>query len=333
MGSLQVGAVVIGRNEAAHLPRGLASLRGECARVVYVDSGSSDDSVACARSAGARAVELDSAKPFTAARARNEGFAQVVLAWPEVGAVQFLDGDCELAAGWVASAVARLEAEPDVAAVCGMLTERSPKASLWNRLSALEWDAPAGETHSFGGIFMIRRSMLEQVGGFAADMIAGEDPELATRLRVANLRILRLGAPMAIHEAGLATASQWWRRMVRTGHSYAELAERHPDALGGYWSRRLHSIQFWGLALPLLALAIAFLHPLGLLSLPLGWGVLAQRVYRRNPRTNAGDAVLYAISCAVAKLPHAIGFLHFKRNRWRGLRSKLIEYKGPGAPR
>ena len=62
-----VGAVAIGRNEGERLRQCLQSLVGPVAAVVYVDSGSTDDSVAMARSMGVEVVELDLATPFTAA--------------------------------------------------------------------------------------------------------------------------------------------------------------------------------------------------------------------------------------------------------------------------
>ena len=52
-----IGLVVIGRNEGERLVRCLASVRAIPKRV-YVDSGSSDDSVARARAEGATVVEL-----------------------------------------------------------------------------------------------------------------------------------------------------------------------------------------------------------------------------------------------------------------------------------
>ena len=45
--------------------------------VVYVDSGSADGSVQWARGQGVEVVELDLQLPFTAARARNAGFARL----------------------------------------------------------------------------------------------------------------------------------------------------------------------------------------------------------------------------------------------------------------
>jgi glycosyltransferase involved in cell wall biosynthesis len=69
-----VGVVVIGRNEGERLRRCLDGLTSHSGPVVYVDSASSDDSVAYARSKGAQVVELDASLPLNAARARNAGF-------------------------------------------------------------------------------------------------------------------------------------------------------------------------------------------------------------------------------------------------------------------
>src|SRR5262245_59463567 len=117
MSEARIGVVAIGRNEGERLARCLASARG--LPLVYVDSGSRDGSVALALRAGAAVVELDPRRSFTAARARNEGFSRLRALEPRLEYVQFVDGDCELAPGWVAAAAAFLDARPDVAAVCG----------------------------------------------------------------------------------------------------------------------------------------------------------------------------------------------------------------------
>ncbi len=65
---MSIAAIAIGRNEGERLVRCLASLDG-LSPVIYVDSGSTDGSVAHARKVGAEVVELDMAQPFTAARA------------------------------------------------------------------------------------------------------------------------------------------------------------------------------------------------------------------------------------------------------------------------
>ena len=72
---MKVAAVVIGRNEGARLIACLDALAGKADPVIYVDSGSTDGSVAAARARGAQVVALDMTRPVTAARARNAGLA------------------------------------------------------------------------------------------------------------------------------------------------------------------------------------------------------------------------------------------------------------------
>ena len=77
-----------------------------------------DGSVELARSIGADTVELDLSIPFTAARARNEGFAHLLQLVPDIKFVQFVDSDCQIVDGWIERAESELAAKPDVAAVC-----------------------------------------------------------------------------------------------------------------------------------------------------------------------------------------------------------------------
>ncbi|HKS16666.1 MAG TPA: glycosyltransferase family A protein, partial [Planctomycetota bacterium] len=113
----KVGVVVIGRNEGDRLKRCLRSVSGDGAHVVYVDSGSTDGSVAAAREAGADVVELDLSTPFTAGRARNAGFDRLREAVPDLETVQFVDGDCELTAGWLKLGAGELDRRSEAAIV------------------------------------------------------------------------------------------------------------------------------------------------------------------------------------------------------------------------
>ena len=94
----EFGIVAIGRNEGERLKQCLRSLPAS-ARIIYVDSGSSDGSDVWAGEFGAQVVRLDMGLPFTAARARNAGFKALLDLEPEIQFVQFVDGDCELATG------------------------------------------------------------------------------------------------------------------------------------------------------------------------------------------------------------------------------------------
>jgi glycosyltransferase involved in cell wall biosynthesis len=129
-----LGAVAIGRNEGERLRACLESVREQVAACVYVDSGSTDQSIATARSLSIDVVELDLSVPFTAARARNAGFRRLLELMPAVEHVQFVDGDCVVAPRWLEAGKRALDADARVAVVCGRRRERHPDASVYNRL-------------------------------------------------------------------------------------------------------------------------------------------------------------------------------------------------------
>jgi GT2 family glycosyltransferase len=326
----RVGAVAIGRNEGVRLVRCLESLQG-FDRVVYVDSGSTDGSRERARSLGAEVVELDLAIPFTAARARNAGFAALARE-PGLELVQFVDGDCELVPGWLEPARDHLRAHPEVAVVCGRRRERAPEATPYNLLTELEWDTPVGEVEACGGDALVRAASFAEVGGYDPALIAGEEPELCLRLRRRGGRIVRLDREMTLHDAALERFGQWWRRQVRAGHAYAESAWLHGRGPERFRVRPLLSILFWGAALPGLALLVGLRWPPALLLLLAAYGALAARVYtdqrRRRARAHRA-AALYAGAVVLGKLAGAEGCARFAWNRLLRRRSGLIEYKGP----
>ena len=119
-----LGVVAIGRNEGDRLKRCLNSVQSAPNRVVYVDSGSADDSIAVARACAAIVVELDLHTPFTAARARNEGFQKLIQMQPALDYVFFVDGDCEVVPGWLERSKQFLDHHNDVAVVSGVRRER-----------------------------------------------------------------------------------------------------------------------------------------------------------------------------------------------------------------
>jgi GT2 family glycosyltransferase len=328
----EVGAVAIGRNEGERLRRCLESLRRDLRHVVYVDSGSTDDSVAIARALGVTVESLDMNRPFTAARARNAGFQVLQRLAPQLRYVQFVDGDCEVVDGWLALATGRLRSNPALAVVCGRRRERHPDRSIYNRLCDIEWDTPPGPALACGGDALMRVAAFQAVGGFRDDLIAGEEPELCLRLRQAGHGIERLDAEMTLHDAAMDRFGQWWRRSVRAGHAFAEGAHLHGDAPERHWVREYRRILLWGAAVPALALGAA-VPTLGASTLLLwGYPLSAARAFaavRRRGRS-ADEAALAAAFMTLGKLPELQGVLRFHLGRLAGKRSGLIEYKGAG---
>jgi GT2 family glycosyltransferase len=330
---IRLGVVIIGRNEGERLLRCLASLGGAAALAVYVDSGSTDGSVAAARRAGCDVLELDPARPFSAARARNEGFRRLVERSPGLAWVQFVDGDCELAAGWLEAGSGELARAADVGIVCGRLRERHPEASRYNRLCDIEWDTPEGDVAACGGIFLARAAAFAEAGGFDETVVAGEEPELCLRLRRKGWRVRRVGAEMALHDAAMLRFAQWWSRSVRAGHAYAQGAALHARGRERFCLRENLSIALWAGLWPLAALALAPPTQGASLLLLAAYPLQVARIARRHagwsrPR---GDAWLYAAFCVLGKWPQHLGQWRYLRSHLRGRAPALIEHKRPAS--
>ncbi len=330
----RIGVVAIGRNEGDRLRRCLESVVEEASRVVYVDSGSTDDSVAMARGKGVMVVELDRSTPFTAARARNAGFEQLRFDDGDAQFVQFVDGDCEVRVGWLKTAIEALQGNAKVAAVCGRRRERHPEASVYNHLCDMEWDTPVGNAREFGGDVMMRAEVFRQLGGYNPSVIAAEDTELGVRMRQAGWLIERLDAEMTWHDAAITRFGQWWTRNVRAGHGYAQGAAMHGGSPTHHWVREARSIWVWGLIVPALALAGAWWTWGGSLLLLGLYGVLYWKIRRHAHRRGMSgrDAGTMAWFTMLGKFPQALGQIAYWRNRLLGRRSRIIEYKGTESP-
>jgi LmbE family N-acetylglucosaminyl deacetylase len=321
-----VGVVVIGRNEGPRLRRCLESGVRESGKIVYVDSGSSDGSVALARSMGLHTVELDPGTPFSAARARNAGFDELLRLHPDLSFVQFVDGDCELYTGWLAIAATFLRNHERIAVISGRLREKYPEQSVYNTLCDMEWDVPAGEVKDCGGIAMMRRDAFQEVHGFRVDLIAGEEPELCVRLRKRGWRIWRLRDNMSWHDSAMTRFGQWWRREQRAGHAFAEGAELHGSAPENHYVREFRSALVWGLAIPVIIVALTVMTgPAGLISL-LVYPAQIVRLALQGKRTSR-ENWLRAAFLVMGKFPEMLGEIRFFGRRTLGRRPRLIEYK------
>jgi GT2 family glycosyltransferase len=326
-----LGIVVIGRNEAPRLGPALAALRAHAADTVYVDSGSTDGSPGIAEQAGVTVVRLTSG-PYTAARGRQIGLETLLARCPALTYVQFVDGDCILDAVWLATGRAFLDAHPDVGVVVGRLREQHAARSLLIRLVDVDWDLPTGDIDAIGGIALMRVAALRVVGSWRVDLVAGEELDLGTRLRAAGWRLVRLPAEMTLHDIGIRRFGELWRRSVRSGFAYTELAVLHGQ-VNRRWRRRVLSQLAYGGVLPLVIAAAAVCYwPLAVL-LALAYPLLAVRVagHRRRRGDAPGLAALYGLLTIVYKFAGALGTLRYALTRWRGRDRRLMEYKAPQA--
>ncbi|MGR3715060.1 MAG: glycosyltransferase [Shimia sp.] len=325
MSAASVTAIVIGRNEGARLVACLKSLTDQDVEIVYVDSGSSDRSVAEARAAGALVVELERNAPFTAARARQAGFDALAQTGDLPEFLMFVDGDCIVVPGWIAAGVAALRDNPDLGLVTGWRAELYPERSVYNAMCDFEWRRPAGPITACGGDMMLRSAAFEDAGGYDATVIAAEDDEFCVRLAKAGWGLRRLPIEMTRHDAAMMRFGQWWQRAVRTGHGFAQVGWMHPP----YFRREQLRAVIYGALLPMLAL-------IGLICsgvLFLGVAALYGMNYIRTTKglivdgLPSWEARRHARLLTLSKLPNMAGMILFHWRRLRGQAMHIIEYK------
>lgn len=317
-----VAAVVIGRNEGARLERCLMSLVPQVDQIIYVDSGSSDNSVAFARSLGVGVVELDTTTPFTAARARNAGFETV----RDADYVQFVDGDCGVVEYWIEKAQEALDNEPDIAIVTGWRSEIAPDASVYNGMAEVEWHRPAGDIAACGGDMMVRAEVFRAQGGFNAQVIASEDDEFCLRVGQAGHRVVRLPEQMTLHDSNIMHFSEWWKRTIRNGHGFAEVGRMHNP----HFKRERQRVWVYGAILPGLFVLTLLLRMWVVSLLILGvyinsWWRTSKGLQQEG--LSPWKARHQAVFLTLSKIPNLVGMLTYHKRRMNGADATIIEYK------
>jgi glycosyltransferase involved in cell wall biosynthesis len=327
-----LSVVVIGRNEGARLVRCLESI-GQMTplpapvEVIYVDSGSTDGSLERAAQFKVKFIRLESANPCAAA-GRNAG-------WREAKApiILFLDGDTVLERNFVADTISQLN-DPKVAVVFGNRREINPKASIYNRLCDLDWIAPSGATEFCGGDALIRRDVLERVGGFDERLIAGEEPEMCQRIRTLGFTILHIDRPMTGHDLAMTRFSQYWRRAVRSGYAYAEVSTRFRSTDLPLWSTEAHCNLVHGAGLlgigvgaPLLSIALHSIIPIATAVAIIAVLAIRTAVRYRWKTHDLVTLLLFSLHSHLVHIPLLFGQLKYQLDRLAGRTRELIEYK------
>lgn len=319
-----LGIVVIGRNEGERLKASFRSLP-QGVPVVYVDSGSSDGSPEWAEEQGAKVVRLSTDRPFSAARARNEGLDLLIAKHPELSFVQFIDGDCELLGGWLEAGLETIRGDEKLAAVAGLRRERHPAKSWYNELCAYEWDTPIGRADAIGGDAIYRIAAIREAGFFDPMMMAGEEPELCLRLRGLGYEIERIDADMTLHDAAIESFGAWWKRAVRSGYAYTLGMLKH--GRDGYNVREVIRSVVWGGLYPLLVVLTLVFGPqiVAFALIAFGfvkWWRITKRVEARYRQPGK-----YAAFMMLTNVAEVRGIIRALFESARGER-RIVEYKG-----
>jgi rSAM/selenodomain-associated transferase 2 len=191
-------------NAAATLPATLAALRSTpAAEIVLADGGSTDGTVAVARSAGVRVVSALLGRGTQLAAGANAATGKWLL---------FLHADCLPEVGWsdaVAAFIVRPEAESRAGYFDFALDDLHPAARR------LEWIVAwrcrfLGLPYGDQGL-LLSRKLYDAVGGFAPLPLM-EDVDLVRRL--GRHRLARIGG-RCVASASRYRRDGYWRRPLR----------------------------------------------------------------------------------------------------------------------
>lgn len=190
----ELSIVIIARNEAENIARAIESVLRAVehwpqTEILLVDSASTDGTVEIARQYPINIVRLDPSWFLSAAAGRYIGMHHT-----RGDLIMYMDGDMELAAGWLDQAVPFILEHPELAGVAGY------RRDIYTRNGQIVGEQDYGrnpqgrsvKVRYFAGAALYRRSALEQVGGFNPYIISDEEPELCMRLRHAGYKLTRL---------------------------------------------------------------------------------------------------------------------------------------------
>lgn len=332
-----LSVVIIGRNEGHRLVSCLESVAamrrvGPSPEIIYVDSASSDGSVERAVQLGAKVISVEPARP-SAAVGRNAGWLAA-----HGSIVLFLDGDMTVMPDFVERTIGEFN-DPRVGIAFGDCRESNPGGSIYNRILDLDWIVPVGPVEYCGGAALVRRELLERVGGYNENLIAAEDTELCSRIRAIGYTILHVGRLMVHHDLAITRFSQYCRRAFRSGYAYAEVSERIRRSDLPVWYRQARRNRAQGAAMvaivagaPILAIALRSFVPL-LIVIAIVAGLAVRTAVRsRWKKVPLFTRLLHGLHSHLVQIPLLFGQLRYQLDRFSGKTADLIEYKDASAP-
>jgi hypothetical protein len=141
---------------------------------------------------------------------------------------------------------------------------------------------------------------------------------------------------MALHDVAMYSFGQWWKRQIRGGYGAMDVADRFGQHA---FKTQVRSARVWGIAWPVALIAGAVLvfflrWKIGLpifvavaAALPLQALRVANGARKRG--VPSGLALAYGALMMVAKWASLVGQFRYWRDRRAGLKTRLIEHKGP----
>jgi glycosyltransferase involved in cell wall biosynthesis len=221
---LKVTVGIKALNEERHIENAIKSaldaVRPFEGEVVLADSGSTDETIAIAMRYDIRIVQL--ANPSM--RSCGAG-AQLAFQTASGAYFYLMDGDMILDPGFLEKGISFLEANPEFAAVGGLVVEKNTSSEEFQiRASSValksNWKAGEVDRLDCGGLY--RAGAIRDIGYFAdSNLHAFEEFELGARLQSNGWKLARINAHAVDHFGHTLNGYKLLRRRMRSGYSNA----------------------------------------------------------------------------------------------------------------
>ena len=178
-----LSVVIIGLNEAGRIGRCIDSIKTAVldipdTEIVYVDSGSSDETVSIALSRGVRVFQLGRTQPPSPAAGRYVGSLVTHGRF-----IMFVDGDTQIAPGWVELVIELMIRDTLIVMFSGELrTDQVDAVVPLAKVEDLGVIKPVYRTNG-GNAPIVSRAALEAAGNWNPFVRCKEEEDLAIRLR------------------------------------------------------------------------------------------------------------------------------------------------------
>lgn len=317
----KISVVIIGINVEKYLKDCIESILNcnypkKNLEIIYADGGSKDSSIAIAKSYNqVKVLNLQKDSP-TPGNGRNEGAKQ-----SSGNFIQFIDADTLVAKDWFNEALPYLK--DSVQAIWGRRLERYPDKNIYHRIGNFEWaimgDGSTGHksglARSFGGDVLMSKTAFLKAKGYDPELVAGEDPDFSYRFRQAGYEIYRLNKTMTYHDLNMNSFKQYWKRSIRSGHAYAEIAFRYIFTKEKLFLREFLRI-FLANLLMILLIGLSFFSIFQILSISFCFLILFRpfsRIFslRKKSNTNWNFLILYCFHLSFVIIPQFLGTLRY----------------------
>ncbi len=298
---IKISVIIKTYNEQAGIAKTITSIRenlsGFTHEIIVADSLSSDDTQSIALENGAKVATLVNGEERCCGVGHQLGYLHARGEF-----LLLMDGDMELAPGFIEQGVDYLENHQDYAGVAGMVEmDDAQSYEFKSRKQRLHKIYPLGDTSHLGGGGLYRKLAIEKIGYLTnRNLHAYEEAELGMRLKHAGYKLHRLAVPYFFHTSYDMSTLQLMKYRWRSGYLFAS-GELLKSAWGKpHFKDALHVVKNEAIfTLYLLALAVAILtfNPIvmGVAALPLASFFALKAIKNRSLR----DALQSIINLSV----------------------------------